>query len=206
MANGALRLPPGFRFRPTDQELVVHYLRRKAFSAPLPADVIPEINLAICDPWDLPGETEGERYFFYRRNAKCSKHRAGAIESHSGYWKAAGKDKLVVVPGSKEVVGVKKALVFHQGKPHRGIPTRWIMHEFCLATCNSRRMKYSLHRCSGEIKEWVVCRIFKKRAKKLMEAAGGSTLPNTASSSSSSCVTDNISPEEGDEGSSICIN
>ncbi|MBR7748520.1 NAC family transcription factor, partial [Undibacterium sp. BYS107W] len=38
----ALRqLPPGFRFRPTDEELVVQYLRRKAIGVPLPAAVIP---------------------------------------------------------------------------------------------------------------------------------------------------------------------
>lgn len=53
--NGIVRLPPGFRFHPTDEELVVQYLRRKAFSCPLPAAVIPEINLCNFDPWDLPG-------------------------------------------------------------------------------------------------------------------------------------------------------
>lgn len=53
--NGIVRLPPGFRFHPTDEELVVQYLKRKAFSCPLPAAVIPEINLYDFDPWDLPG-------------------------------------------------------------------------------------------------------------------------------------------------------
>ena len=59
----ALRqLPPGFRFRPTDEELVVQYLRRKAFGVPLPAAVISVVrDLYSLDPWDVvvpgPGTT-----------------------------------------------------------------------------------------------------------------------------------------------------
>jgi hypothetical protein len=50
------QLPPGFRFHPTDRELVVHYLRRKALSRPLPATVIPVVHdVARLDPWDFPG-------------------------------------------------------------------------------------------------------------------------------------------------------
>lgn len=52
------QLPPGFRFRPTDQELVVQYLRRKAFGVPLPAAVIPVVrHLYTLDPWDIPTGT-----------------------------------------------------------------------------------------------------------------------------------------------------
>jgi hypothetical protein len=48
------QLPPGFRFRPTDEELVVQYLRRKAFGVPLPAAVIPVVrDLYNLDPWDV---------------------------------------------------------------------------------------------------------------------------------------------------------
>jgi hypothetical protein len=53
--NGVLRLPPGFRFHPTDEELVVQYLKRKVFSYPLPASIIPEVDVCKFDPWDLPG-------------------------------------------------------------------------------------------------------------------------------------------------------
>jgi hypothetical protein len=51
------QLPPGFRFKPTDQELVVQYLRRMAFGVPLPAAVIPVVrDLYGLDPWDIPGK------------------------------------------------------------------------------------------------------------------------------------------------------
>lgn len=48
-------LPPGFRFHPTDEELVVHYLKKKANSAPLPVAIIAEVDLYKFDPWELPG-------------------------------------------------------------------------------------------------------------------------------------------------------
>ena len=48
-------LPPGFRFHPTDEELVIHYLKNKASSSPLPVPIIAEIDLYKFDPWQLPG-------------------------------------------------------------------------------------------------------------------------------------------------------
>lgn len=62
-----VRLPPGFRFHPTDEELVVQYLKRKVFSCPLPASIIPDVNLAKFDPWDLPGSAPSRLQFFLLR-------------------------------------------------------------------------------------------------------------------------------------------
>ena len=53
--GGALQLPPGFRFRPTDDELVMYYLLRKCGGLPLAAPVIAEVDLYKFDPWQLPG-------------------------------------------------------------------------------------------------------------------------------------------------------
>ncbi|CAE5960069.1 unnamed protein product [Arabidopsis arenosa] len=49
-------LPPGFRFHPTDEELVIHYLKRKADSVPLPVAIIADVNLYKFDPWELPAK------------------------------------------------------------------------------------------------------------------------------------------------------
>ena len=48
------QLPPGFRFHPTDEELVVQYLKKKADSVPLPVSIIAEVDLYKFDPWELP--------------------------------------------------------------------------------------------------------------------------------------------------------
>jgi hypothetical protein len=50
-----LRLPPGFRFHPTDEELVAYYLKRKISGRHIEFDVIGVVDLYKCEPWDLPG-------------------------------------------------------------------------------------------------------------------------------------------------------
>lgn len=54
-AEAELNLPPGFRFHPTDEELVVHYLVRKVSSQRIPVPIIAEVDLYKYDPWQLPG-------------------------------------------------------------------------------------------------------------------------------------------------------
>lgn len=49
-----IQLPPGFRFHPSDEELIVHYLTNNVASIPLPASIIAEIDLYKYNPWDLP--------------------------------------------------------------------------------------------------------------------------------------------------------
>lgn len=48
-------LPPGFRFHPTDVELVKYYLKRKVMGQRLHFDAISELNIYNYCPWDLPG-------------------------------------------------------------------------------------------------------------------------------------------------------
>lgn len=49
-------LPPGFRFHPTDEELILHYLKNQAAGLPCPVQIAAEIDIYKLDPWDLPGE------------------------------------------------------------------------------------------------------------------------------------------------------
>jgi No apical meristem (NAM) protein len=48
-------IPPGFRFHPTDEELVGYYLRKKVASQKIDLDVIRDIDLYRIEPWDLKG-------------------------------------------------------------------------------------------------------------------------------------------------------
>ena len=45
---------PGFRFHPTDEELVGFYLRRKVEKRPIRLDLIKHVDIYKFDPWDLP--------------------------------------------------------------------------------------------------------------------------------------------------------
>ncbi|KAE9585214.1 hypothetical protein Lal_00017996 [Lupinus albus] len=162
-------LPPGFRFHPTDEELVVHYLKKKAASVPLPVHIIADVDLYKFDPWELPAKAafgEQEWYFFSPRDRKYPNGARPNRAATSGYWKATGTDKPVLTSGGSQKVGVKKALVFYGGKPPRGIKTNWIMHEYRLADnkpnnkplgCDLGNKKNSLR-----LDDWVLCRIYKK--------------------------------------------
>ena len=48
-------VPPGFRFHPTDEELVGYYLNKKVASQKIDLDVIRDIDLYRIEPWDIQG-------------------------------------------------------------------------------------------------------------------------------------------------------
>ncbi|KAK3122264.1 hypothetical protein QOZ80_8BG0667320 [Eleusine coracana subsp. coracana] len=195
------QLPPGFRFRPTDEELVVQYLRRKAFGVPLPAAVITVVrDLYGLDPWDIPGASDGEKYFFAIRPAAKN---GGSAATASGRWKPEGKERPVVLSrpcGGSLLVGVKRALAFapHRGKKKTrqaaaGLTAGWVMHEYRLAA-SLHKNGCSLAEAEGE---WVVCRVFRRSRQQPRRRAGdGTAPPSLSSASSASCVTDGSDQEE----------
>lgn len=48
-------LPPGFRFYPSDEELLCHYLYKKIANEDISRGTLVEIDLHTCEPWQLPG-------------------------------------------------------------------------------------------------------------------------------------------------------
>jgi hypothetical protein len=160
-----LQLPPGFRFHPTDEELVLHYLRRKANSDAFQIPVIAEVDLYKFDPWDLPDKAlfgEREWYFFSPRDRKYPNGARPNRAAASGYWKATGTDKPIFMSNNgQSKVGVKKALVFYRGKAPKGEKTNWIMHEYRLAEGVARSAPYH-RRGSLRLDDWVLCRIYEK--------------------------------------------
>lgn len=58
-------VPPGFRFHPTDEELVGYYLRKKVASQKIDLDVIREIDLYRIEPWDLQGINTNTNTFIH---------------------------------------------------------------------------------------------------------------------------------------------
>lgn len=168
IAKKSPNLPPGFRFHPTDEELIMHYLKNQATSRPCPASIIPEVDIYKFDPWQLPDKAEfgeNEWYFFSPRDRKYPNGVRPNRAAVSGYWKATGTDKAIH-SGSK-YVGVKKALVFYEGRPPKGIKTDWIMHEYRLS---DSRILPNKQNGSMRLDDWVLCRIYKKKnTGKIME-------------------------------------
>ncbi|KAB2613785.1 NAC domain-containing protein 100-like [Pyrus ussuriensis x Pyrus communis] len=133
-----MELPPGFRFHPTDEELISHYLCPKVLDNFFCAKAIGEVDLNKCEPWDLPRRAKmGERewYFFCVRDRKYPTGLRTNRATEAGYWKATGKDKEIYK--AKTLVGMKKTLVFYKGRAPKGEKTNWVMHEYRLDGKNS---------------------------------------------------------------------
>ncbi|OEL24775.1 hypothetical protein BAE44_0014200 [Dichanthelium oligosanthes] len=103
--GGATNIPPGFHFFPSDEDLVVHFLRRKLL-------ILQGTALQAGNQW----------YFF--------SHAAQSRTSPNGYWNPIGADETVTSNGC--IVGLKKTLIFCTGEPSKGFKTNWIMHEYHL--------------------------------------------------------------------------
>ncbi|TVU03748.1 hypothetical protein EJB05_50713 [Eragrostis curvula] len=156
-------LPAGFRFHPTDEELIVHYLMNQAASVPCPVPIIAEVNIYQCNPWDLPPKAlfgENDWYFFSPRDRKYPNGARPNRAAGSGYWKATGTDKAIMSTPTSENIGVKKALVFYTGKPPKGVKTDWIMHEYRLTVGNRTTKRKGSS--SMRLDDWVLCKIYKK--------------------------------------------
>ncbi|XP_008799244.2 NAC domain-containing protein 92-like isoform X2 [Phoenix dactylifera] len=165
-------LPPGFRFHPTDEELIICYLSRKVSDFRFFTKAIAEVDLKKCEPWELPGKAnfmgEKEWYFFSLRDRKYPTGLRTNRATDAGYWKTTGKDREIFHSGI--LVGMKKTLVFYKGRAPNGEKTGWAMHEYRLHT----KFPYKSTK-----EEWVVCRVFRRvsSGKKLQE--GTSSMPQS---------------------------
>ncbi|KAK4793044.1 hypothetical protein SAY86_023479 [Trapa natans] len=125
---------PGFRFHPTEEELVEFYLRRKVEGKRFNVELISYLDLYRYDPWELPAlATIGEKewYFYVPRDRKYRNGDRPNRVTTSGYWKATGADRMIRGENSRSI-GLKKTLVFYTGKAPKGVRTSWIMNEYRL--------------------------------------------------------------------------
>ncbi|KAL5213820.1 hypothetical protein ABZP36_002972 [Zizania latifolia] len=165
-------VPPGFRFHPTDEELVDYYLRKKVALKKIDLDVIKDIDLYKIEPWDLQeqckigNEEKNNWYFFSHKDKKYPTGTRTNRATTAGFWKATGRDKSIYVKNC--LVGMRKTLVFYMGRAPNGQKSDWIMHEYRLET-----NEYGPPQEEG----WVVCRVFKKRVATVQRAAGDGDSP-----------------------------
>ncbi|CAN6174090.1 unnamed protein product [Urochloa humidicola] len=176
IVHGNLNLPPGFRFHPSDEEIITFYLTPKVLQSGFTCIAIGEVNLNRTEPWELPDKAktgETEWYFFYQKDCKYPTGMRANRATEAGYWKATGKDKEIYratagVP-LPVLVGMKKTLVFYKGRAPRGEKTNWVMHEFRLehsgklpSPTSSSNSNITMESSCASKDEWVVCRVFHK--------------------------------------------
>ncbi|XP_002521686.2 NAC domain-containing protein 6 [Ricinus communis] len=146
---------PGFRFHPTEEELLDFYLKKIALGKQLHSDIISFLDIYHHEPWDLPGLARiGERewYFFVPRERKNRHGGRPNRTTAKGYWKATGSDRPIrCLTDPKRLLGLRKTLVFYTGRAPKGQKTDWVMNEYRLPNT-----------CSLLKDDIVLCKIYRK--------------------------------------------
>nr|UBT01685.1 NAC transcription factor 81 [Litchi chinensis] len=144
-----MMMPTGFRFNPTDEELI-QILETKASGQPMPPhfSFIVQRNVYEHDPqhlqWDqTTAVADNERYCY------CMKDNDSREVSGQGWWKATGHVKKIYASNNQSFVGYKRPLTFHRFKDNKkkrneAIKTNWIMHEYSLVSITT---------------DWRLCRV-----------------------------------------------
>ncbi|KAG8100780.1 hypothetical protein GUJ93_ZPchr0013g33936 [Zizania palustris] len=183
---------PGFRFHPTDEELVTFYLRRKIAGKRLRIEIIKEMDIYKHDPSDfLNANTLGgekEWYFFCLRGRKYRNSIRPNRVTSSGFWKATGIDRpICAAAGDGGCIGLKKSLVYYRGSAGKGTKTDWMMHEFRLPPPRSDDRAAAGSSPPPSLQEaevWTICRIFQRNLihkKQPITTATVALLPDSSS-------------------------
>ncbi|XP_004304985.1 PREDICTED: protein CUP-SHAPED COTYLEDON 2-like [Fragaria vesca subsp. vesca] len=153
------QLPPGFRFHPTDEELIGYYLLRKVMDSNFTCRAITQVDLNKCEPWQLPEKAkmgEKEWYLFSLRDKKYPTGIRTNRATEAGYWKATGKDREIFSSKTGSLLGMRKTLVFYHGRAPNGMKSNWVMHEYRL------ECRFAYRHLLRNSQEWVISRVFQK--------------------------------------------
>ncbi|KAE8690305.1 NAC domain-containing protein 90 [Hibiscus syriacus] len=164
-------MPPGFRFYPTEEELVSFYLHNKLEANrgdlnDVMNRVIPVVDVYDYNPWDLPQfsvylcHNDPEQWFFFipRQESEARGGRPKRLTT-CGYWKATGSPGYVYSFNSRPI-GVKRTMVFYNGRAPNGKKTDWKMNEY-------KAIQGQASSANGTApptlrQEFSLCRIYKK--------------------------------------------
>ncbi|CAE5956242.1 unnamed protein product [Arabidopsis arenosa] len=129
----------GFRFDPTDVELVLGYLKPFLEGKALPKNKIHVKDIYLYHPNQLLVEfekgNEKELFFFTPRSLVCSGGERVARSANGGFWHSTTGSKDIIIGDT--VIGVKQCFNFFDGKllngrrPKEG-KTNWLMIEYRL--------------------------------------------------------------------------
>ncbi|CAN1855469.1 NAC domain-containing protein 14 [Linum perenne] len=154
----------GYRFHPTDEELITHYLKLKMNGHDSLVDkVIPEVDVYRSEPSDLPnysvmGSSSDDQvwYFYCRLDYKYKNSKRANRATESGFWKVTGKPRFIVARDTGEQIGVKKTLVFFyrargDAKP---VSTDWVIHQYQATTLRPDQTEYVICKLKNKGECW----------------------------------------------------
>ncbi|KAK1575929.1 hypothetical protein Q3G72_009535 [Acer saccharum] len=162
-------IPPGYRFCPSDKQLIVCYLRKKVYNQTLPKindiyDV--EINkytpLQLFDNYRRAGEAA--MYFFTSRDRKYLKGKRPNRAVVGGFWKATAS-KQAIEDKNNNLIGYKSALVYHRGTFKNSTKTDWLMQEYTLPDNTPAYIPSTSSSTNMKLNTFVLCKIYRKSTK-----------------------------------------
>ncbi|RRT66877.1 hypothetical protein GW17_00053089 [Ensete ventricosum] len=130
------------------------------------------------------GETEW--YFYVPRDRRQTSGGRPSRTTERGFWKATGCDRPVrSAADPKRLIGLKKTLVFYEGRAPRGTKTDWVMNEYRLP---DPRLMWPLDLFCAQEEDMVLCKIHRKATsmKELEQRAAAMEEETTVSQNSSS--------------------
>ncbi|GJV63719.1 NAC domain-containing protein [Tanacetum coccineum] len=158
-------LEPGYRFCPTDSELIVYYLKPKIETGKQhPRCRYYEVNIYDSSPDELTAKPEyrscENKWYFLTWTEQ--KHPNGIRPNrqtrNGGTWKAS-QACAPVQDVTERVVGSKLSLVYLDEKKRK---TPWLMQEYTTKNPNIPKENRKHNSDKNKMTDWVLCKIYKK--------------------------------------------
>ncbi|KAF8035135.1 hypothetical protein BT93_C1237 [Corymbia citriodora subsp. variegata] len=113
-------LLPGFRFHPTNEEILLCYLKPKILRQPDQhhCDMIPNIHAIDLEPSELTSQyghmfDDNELFLFCHLQCKYSSSNRSNRRTIAGYWKQTGRP-CPIKKDTGALIGTKKKLAFYE--------------------------------------------------------------------------------------------
>ncbi|KAM7280192.1 hypothetical protein ACFE04_007326 [Oxalis oulophora] len=149
----------GWKFSPSDEELVSHYLKRFLAGEgnmlpPSLSHIMRKYDVYSAEPWNLPLndgslpylKKQYETYFFTDREQMAALNKNGKRPKRSvssgGFWRSSATNKPICDSNTGDVIGYLNNLCFHRSIDKKTVgskvvteeKTDWLMDEYQVAT------------------------------------------------------------------------
>ncbi|KAI6678272.1 hypothetical protein NL676_039068 [Syzygium grande] len=179
--------PVGLRFKPREDELVDHHLRRKLRGETETICVIPELCIYKWEPRDLFARYNV--FLLLPRDNKIPNSLRSSRKTEFGFWKVTSKIRVVRALGTGKEIGFKRILVYYEGRQGNARRTDFVLHEYHL---NSNVSNSEIPRPM----EFVLCHITNRKCEK---AGSGSAIMSTRANLNSPSILNNSEYEGAQE-------
>ncbi|KAK6257854.1 hypothetical protein QUC31_001313 [Theobroma cacao] len=129
-------VPPGYRFAPTDDQLILHYLSNKVKGQPLPSEAVADCEIygdQDKEPWRIFDMTSPRKFYVFTKLKNKGKGKRIERTAGRGTWKGQRTDPVKDSDGNH--IGFKKLFVFEvKGGGANNVNGHWLMHEYSLLT------------------------------------------------------------------------